>query len=148
MAKKSKQLLKLIFQIGDFAYAKLRGHAIWPGIIDEINGNKAKITFFCPEKSWAWVNIGTMLAANEIETEKIKKKHKANKKLQRAIMELEFYLVNVRAEIAHIKTNQNPKIAEKKTKQNPKTKESVAKSDRILRSNNLTKTGYNLRGKK
>lgn len=51
MAKK-KQVSKVQFKVGDFVFAKVRGYAPWPSVVEEVNGNRGRVTFFCPEKSW------------------------------------------------------------------------------------------------
>lgn len=50
---KKKAVSKFIlFNVGDFVFAYVRGHAPWPSVISEVIGSKAKVDFFFPNESW------------------------------------------------------------------------------------------------
>lgn len=57
------------FFVGQLVFAKIKGYPPWPGFISEIDGNRAKVTYFNWQNQFNWIGFKKLLpahAANEI----------------------------------------------------------------------------------
>lgn len=129
--KKKAVSKAILFHIGDFVFSKVRGYAPWPSIISEVNGTRAKVTFFCPEKSWyiiydyevnfslfeilfvtklfffsyrAWVQMAHIFPYSESAAFSLVQKHEKNRLLKRSIAEMEFVINEMRQKLEKIQS--------------------------------------------
>lgn len=48
----SKQIIRYIFAVGDFVFARMKGSPPWPAQVEEIDRNYARVRFLGDNDRW------------------------------------------------------------------------------------------------
>lgn len=45
-------VVRFVLSVGDFVFAKMKGFAPWPGQVEELRGNYARVRFLADNDRW------------------------------------------------------------------------------------------------